>query len=65
MKVAVTDSGIDPEHPTVGVRIGEYVAVTDGPLWLLHDFEVHDDSYGHGTARSEIIRSPRTTNSTA
>lgn len=33
------------------------MAVTDGPLGLQHDFEVHGDSFGHGTACAGIIRS--------
>ncbi len=57
VKVAVIDSGIDAEHPAVGGRVGGYVAVTDGPLGLLHDTEPHEDSYGHGTACAGIIRS--------
>lgn len=66
MKVAVIDSGIDAEHPAVGGRIGGYVAITDGPLRLLHDTEAHEDSYGHGTACAGIIRSlAPTANSTA
>ena len=57
MKVAVIDSGIDAEHPAVGGHLGGYVALTDGPLGLLHDTEPHGDSYGHGTACAGIIRS--------
>jgi subtilisin family serine protease len=57
VKVAVIDSGIDEDHPAVGGRISGYVAVTDGPLGLLHDTELHGDSYGHGTACAGIIRS--------
>lgn len=57
VKVAVIDSGIDADHPDVGGRVGGYVAVTDGPLGLQHDFEVHGDSFGHGTACAGIIRS--------
>jgi subtilisin len=57
VKVAVIDSGIDADHPAVGERIGGYVAITDGPLGLLHDTEPHADSYGHGTACAGIIRS--------
>jgi subtilisin len=57
VKVAVIDSGIDADHPAVGERIGGYVAITDGPLGLLHDTEPHEDSYGHGTACAGIIRS--------
>jgi len=57
VKVAVIDSGIDAEHPAVGGMVGGHVAVTDGPLGLLHDFEPHGDSYGHGTACAGIIRS--------
>lgn len=56
VKVAVIDSGIDADHPAVGGRMGGYVAVTDGPLGLLHDTEPHEDSYGHGTACAGIIR---------
>jgi subtilisin len=56
-KVAIIDSGIDAEHPAVGGRISGYVAITDGPLGLLHDTEPHEDSYGHGTACAGIIRS--------
>jgi subtilisin len=57
VKVAVIDSGIDADHPAVGGRISGYVAVTDGPLGLLHDFEPHGDSYGHGTACAGLVRS--------
>jgi subtilisin len=57
VKVAVIDSGIDAEHPAVGGRLSGYVAITDGPLGLLHDTEPHEDSYGHGTACAGIIRS--------
>ena len=57
VKVAVIDSGIDAGHPAVGGRVSGYVAVTDGPLGLLHDTEPHGDSYGHGTACAGIIRS--------
>ena len=57
VKVAVIDSGIDADHPAVGGRVSGHVAVTDGPLGLLHDFEPHGDSYGHGTACAGIVRS--------
>ena len=57
VKVAIIDSGIDADHPAVGGRISGYVAITDGPLGLLHDTEPHEDSYGHGTACAGIIRS--------
>ncbi len=57
VKVAVIDSGIDADHPAVGGRVSGYVAITDGPLGLLHDEEPHEDSYGHGTACAGIIRS--------
>jgi subtilisin len=57
VKVAVIDSGIDAEHPAVGGHVSGYVAITDGPLGLLHDDEPHEDSYGHGTACAGIIRS--------
>ena len=57
VKVAVIDSGIDAEHPAVGGHLSGYVAVTDGPLGLLHDTEPHEDSYGHGTACAGIVRS--------
>lgn len=57
IKVAVIDSGIDADHPTVGGRVSGQVAVTDGPLGLLHDLDPHGDSYGHGTACAGIIRS--------
>jgi subtilisin len=57
VKVAVIDSGIDADHPAVGGRISGYVAITDGPLGLLHETEPHGDSYGHGTACAGIIRS--------
>jgi subtilisin len=57
VKVALIDSGIDAEHPAVGGRVSGYVAITDGPLGLLHDTEPHGDSYGHGTACAGIIRS--------
>ena len=57
VKVAVIDSGIDADHPAVEGGIGGYVAVTDGPLGLVHDTEPHGDSYGHGTACAGIIRS--------
>jgi subtilisin family serine protease len=56
VKVAVIDSGIDAEHPAVGGRVSGYVAITDGPLGLLHDEGPHGDSYGHGTACAGIIR---------
>jgi subtilisin len=57
VKVAVIDSGIDADHPAVGGRLKGCVAITDGPLGLLHDTEAHEDSYGHGTACAGIIRS--------
>ena len=57
VKVAVIDSGIDADHPAVGGHISGYVAITDGPLGLLHDDEPHGDSFGHGTACAGIIRS--------
>ena len=57
VKVAVIDSGIDADHPAVGGRVGGYVAITDGPLGLVHEAEPHGDSYGHGTACAGIIRS--------
>ena len=57
VKVAVIDSGIDAGHPAVGGRVAGHVAITDGPLGLLHDTEPHEDSYGHGTACAGIIRS--------
>jgi subtilisin len=57
VKVAVIDSGIDADHPEVGGGIAGYVAVTDGPLGLVHDTEPHGDSFGHGTACAGIIRS--------
>jgi subtilisin len=56
VKVAVIDSGIDAHHPAVGGRVSGYVAITDGPLGLLHDTEPHEDSFGHGTACAGIIR---------
>jgi len=57
VKVAVIDSGIDTDHPAVGGGIAGYVAVTDGPLGLVHDTASHGDSFGHGTACAGIIRS--------
>ena len=57
VKVAVIDSGIDADHEAVGGGISGYVAITDGPMGLLHDTEPHEDSYGHGTACAGIIRS--------
>ncbi len=57
VKVAVIDSGIDADHPAVGGRLSGYVAITDGPLGLLHETKPHEDSYGHGTACAGIIRS--------
>jgi subtilisin len=57
VKVAVVDSGIDAGHEAVGGSISGYVAITDGPLGLLHDTDPHEDSYGHGTACAGIIRS--------
>jgi subtilisin len=57
VKVAVIDSGIDADHPAVGGRIGGHVAITDGPMGLLHHEGPHGDSYGHGTACAGIIRS--------
>lgn len=57
VKVAVVDSGIDSGHEAVGGSISGYVAITDGPLGLLHDTDPHEDSYGHGTACAGIIRS--------
>ena len=56
VKIAVIDSGIDADHPAVGGRVSGQVAITDGPLGLLHDDEPHEDSYGHGTACAGIIR---------
>jgi subtilisin family serine protease len=56
VKIAVIDSGIDADHPAVGGRVSGHVAITDGPLGLLHDDEPHEDSYGHGTACAGIIR---------
>jgi subtilisin len=56
-RVAIIDSGIDADHPAISGRIGGQVAITDGPLGLLHDTEPHGDSYGHGTACAGIIRS--------
>jgi len=57
VKVAVIDSGIDADHPAVCGRVSGHVAITDGLLGLLHDFEPHSDSYGHGTACAGIVRS--------
>jgi subtilisin len=57
VKVAIIDSGIDAGHEAVGRSISGYVAITDGPMGLLHDTEPHEDSYGHGTACAGIIRS--------
>jgi subtilisin family serine protease len=57
VKVAVVDSGIDAGHEAVGGSISGYVAITDGPLGLVHDTDPHEDSYGHGTACAGIIRS--------
>jgi subtilisin len=58
IKVAVIDSGIDPDHPAVGGVVGGAafdhdpgapggVRVTEGP---------HADLFGHGTACAGIIR---------
>ena len=57
VKVAVIDSGIEPEHPAVGGRIAGYVEITEGPEDFIYNTEPHTDAYGHGTACAGIIRS--------
>jgi subtilisin len=57
VRVCVLDSGIEPEHPRVGV-LERAVAVEvdqDGLVHLVEDAE--GDVFGHGTACAGIIRS--------
>jgi subtilisin len=58
VKVAVVDSGIDPNHPLVGGTSGG-VAVEYEPASVRRfRFEegIHEDLHGHGTACAAIIR---------
>jgi subtilisin family serine protease len=56
VRVAIIDSGVDANHPTVG-SVSGYVAISaaqDGQLTF--DESPHADGYGHGTACAGIIR---------
>lgn len=59
VKVAVIDSGIESNHPGIeGPPVAGHVAITgasDGAL--AYDFSPHPDSFGHGTACADLIRS--------
>lgn len=59
VRVAVVDSGIDSEHPSVGAIDGG--AVTEEDAQRPGRYRVvegpHEDLYGHGTACAGIIRS--------
>jgi subtilisin len=56
VKVAVIDSGVDPDHPAVN-GVNGYVAISQGDDGLVYDTEPHRDAFGHGTACAGIIRS--------
>lgn len=58
IKVAIVDSGVDPEHPLVGGIAGG-VAVEydpDSPSGVRLDEGSHEDLYGHGTGCAAIVR---------
>ncbi|MBA2452483.1 MAG: S8 family serine peptidase [Chloroflexia bacterium] len=55
VKVAIIDSGIDADHPAVGVVQG-YVAIREERGKLVYDEKPHRDAYGHGNACAGIIR---------
>ena len=58
VKVAVVDSGVDPNHPAVGKVAGGVIVEWDpdaeGEIKLTE--EPHEDVFGHGTACAGIIR---------
>ena len=58
VKVAVVDSGVDPNHPAVGPISGGVIVEWDpdaeGEVKLTE--EAHEDLFGHGTACAGIIR---------
>ena len=58
MRVAVIDSGVDADHPSVrgvdGHVIVEYDPDAEGSVRLVDG--VHGDLYGHGNACAAIIR---------
>ena len=59
VKVAIVDSGVDPDHPWVG-PIADGVAVEYDPelaARVRYDEGPHEDLYGHGTACAAIVRS--------
>jgi subtilisin family serine protease len=60
VRVAVVDSGIDPDHPALDgcVDVADGVAVAVGPGGdTVETPGPHDDSFGHGTACAGIIHS--------
>lgn len=59
VRVAVVDSGVDPDHPAVGTVAGWATVVDDPDTPEGHRVveEEHEDLVGHGTACAGIIRS--------
>lgn len=59
VRVAIVDSGIDPEHPAVGSVAG--AVSIDHDRSISSGFKItpgpHEDRYGHGTACAAIVRS--------
>lgn len=56
VKVAVIDSGVDADHPSLPGGVDGYVSITRDGDQLVYDTEPHRDVYGHGTACAGIIR---------
>ncbi len=52
VRVAVVDSGVDPDHPHVHGAVDEWASFRDGPT----SGEPHGDPAGHGTACADAIR---------
>lgn len=55
VRVAIVDSGIDPEHPDLKGRIGECVEARADGKRIVFDPSESGDSAGHGTACAGII----------
>lgn len=57
VKVAVIDSGVDADHPSLDGKVDGYVSIGRSLDGLVYDTAPHRDVYGHGTACAGIIRS--------
>lgn len=58
VKVAIVDSGVDPEHPWVGPIAGGVAVEYDpaSPSGIRFDEGPHEDLFGHGTGCAAIVR---------